>query len=373
MKTKPAIQKPFIGILLVAVLAQFSVYAQTSDASTQTATAASTQTIYSNVALGKTATASSTDNVTHAASNAIDGNVATRFSSGYDDNQWLSVDLGKAYLLSNVILTWEKSYGKDFDILFSNTGTFTDLYIDSIHVRNHVLSSNNIAGIDSIKAKPGTVARYVRMQGIHRATSNGYSIWEMQVFGITSNAGLFPVSVSGFTATAATDASLLEWSSVTEYSNAGFAIEHSDDAVNFTQIGWINGRNTGTVISRYSFTDKQPSAGKNYYRLKQTWLDGKIGYSPVISINVTGNTNVNAYPVPVKDHLVVEYKGTVGENINVAIYNVYGLLVYNSKVAVQGGIQTMIINRTAAMNAGQYFLSINTASNKKYMEKIILQ
>ncbi|MEO5594394.1 MAG: discoidin domain-containing protein [Chitinophagaceae bacterium] len=359
-------RNPLSALLLIACFMQFTANGQASGANVS-------QALYSNVSLGKTATASSSDDATHAAMYAIDGKLNTRFSSGYNDNQWLSVDMGKAYLINTIILTWEKSYGKDFDILFSNNGTFTDLYIDSIRVRNHVLTNNSIAGTDTITMKGGTVARYVRMQGIHRATSNGYSIWEMQVMGASSSAGLFPVSVTGFTATAQSNTSLLEWTTVTEYSNAGFSIERSNDAVNFSPIGWVISRNAGTVISRYAFTDKQASAGKNYYRLKQTWLDGKIGYSQVIAVNLTGNSAVNAYPVPVKDRLVIEYKGAAGENISITLFNASGFPVYNNKQVVQSGQQTIIINRTANMTSGEYFLSISAAGNKDYTKKIVLQ
>ena len=358
--------KPSFVFLLIAIFAQVAANGQTADYNIA-------QAVYANVAQGKIATASSSDNASHAAMYAIDGNQNTRFSSSYGDNQWLSVDMGKTYLLNNVIITWEKSYGKDFDILFSNNGTFTDLSVYSIQVRNHVLTDNSVAGIDTILLKANTTARYIRMQGVQRATSNGYSIWEMQVMGATSAANLFPVSVIEFTASVENNASLLEWMTVTEFSNAGFSVERSSDGVNFTAIGWINGRNAGSITSHYSFTDKQAFAGKNYYRLKQTWLDGKSGYSPVIALNFASSSSVRAYPVPVKDRLVIEYKGTAGENISIALFNASGFPVYNNKLVVQGSQQAMIINRTANMTAGEYFLSISSANNKGYTGKIVLQ
>src|ERR1700709_684427 len=41
---------------------------------------------------GKTATASSTENAASPASNAVDGNTGTRWSSAFSDPQWLQVD-----------------------------------------------------------------------------------------------------------------------------------------------------------------------------------------------------------------------------------------------------------------------------------------
>ena len=46
------------------------------------------------LALHKTATASSVDNSNDEPGNAVDGNPNTRWSSNYTDNQWIEVDLG---------------------------------------------------------------------------------------------------------------------------------------------------------------------------------------------------------------------------------------------------------------------------------------
>ncbi|MEO6316942.1 MAG: discoidin domain-containing protein [Chitinophagaceae bacterium] len=358
-------KRNFLSVFCVGMLAQLAALAQSSPLIMAAP--------YVNVAQGKTATASAADDEAHAAMYAVDGNKDTRFSSGYDDNQWLSVDMGKAYLVNHMFITWEKSYARDFDILFSNNGSFTDLNIDSVQVRNRVHVNSSIAGIDTIQMKSGTVARYVRMKGIKRATSKGYSIWEMQVMGATAATGLFPVSVTGFTAAAVSESSQLEWITITEFATAGFTVERSSDAINFNAIAWLAGRNTGTVTSRYAYTDKQALAGKNYYRLKQIWLDGRIGYSQVIIGNVSVSTSVKTFPVPVTDHLTVDYKGIAGERIGITLFNAAGLPVYNTTLVVQSSQQPLTIARTANMATGEYFLSIQTPNNKTFTKKIIVR
>jgi hypothetical protein len=64
-----------------------------------------------NIAQGKTATASSTENASFPASNAVDGNTATRWSSAFSDPQWLEVDLGSSQSICQVGLRWEAAYG----------------------------------------------------------------------------------------------------------------------------------------------------------------------------------------------------------------------------------------------------------------------
>ena len=65
-----------------------------------------------NLALNGTATASSES---QAASNAIDGNLGTRWESGFTDNEVWTIDLGNTYTIDNVIsfTILESSYKQD--------------------------------------------------------------------------------------------------------------------------------------------------------------------------------------------------------------------------------------------------------------------
>ncbi|WP_066309448.1 beta-N-acetylglucosaminidase domain-containing protein [Bacillus sp. FJAT-29814] len=127
-----------------------------------------------NLAEGKIATASSSEVDWLTPDLAVDGNNNTRWASLYTDNQWLSVDLGQTYTINKVVLNWEAAYGKQYKIQVSQDGSqWTDVHTE--------LNSNG--GTDEIDF-PATQARHVRMQGIKRATSWGYSLYEMKVFNV---------------------------------------------------------------------------------------------------------------------------------------------------------------------------------------------
>ncbi|MEU2617949.1 discoidin domain-containing protein [Streptomyces sp. NPDC007157] len=133
---------------------------------------------------GKTATASSEENAGTVAANAVDGNTGTRWSSAFTDDQWLQVDLGATATVSQVVLNWETAYGKDYKLQISANGSsWTDL----------TSVTGGDGGTDTL-AVSGQ-GRYVRMQGVHRATQYGYSLWEFQVFGTTT--GTPPVQGGG--------------------------------------------------------------------------------------------------------------------------------------------------------------------------------
>jgi hypothetical protein len=124
-----------------------------------------------NVALGKTAAASSTENASFPASAAVDGNTGTRWSSAFSDPQWLEVDLGTSQNICQVTLNWETAYAKAFQIQVSTDNTnWTTIY-----------STTAGTGGNQTLSATGT-GRYIRMYGTTRATQYGYSLWELQVY-----------------------------------------------------------------------------------------------------------------------------------------------------------------------------------------------
>lgn len=125
-----------------------------------------------NVAEGKEAYASSREGENVAAKYAFDNDKGTRWSSGFDDAQWIYVDLGKAYSVNRVVLSWEAAYGKNYEIQVSMDGN-TWKTVKTMKEQN---GGEDIIEFEAVKA------RYVKMNGITRGTGYGYSLWEMQVF-----------------------------------------------------------------------------------------------------------------------------------------------------------------------------------------------
>ena len=131
-----------------------------------------------NIAQGKTATASSTESAAYPASNAVDGNTGTRWSSAFSDPQWLEVDLGSSQSICQVTLDWEAAYATGFQIQIStDNATWTTIY-------------STTAGTGGVQAlNVSGTGRYIRMYGTARATPYGYSLWEFQVYSSSSGGG----------------------------------------------------------------------------------------------------------------------------------------------------------------------------------------
>jgi hypothetical protein len=124
-----------------------------------------------NAAQGRPATASSTENATFPASNAVDGNAATRWSSAFADPQWLQVDLGATATVCGVTLSWEAAFARSFQIQVapSATGPFSTIFSTTTGTGGTQTLTVNGSG------------RFVRVNGTARATAFGYSLFELAV------------------------------------------------------------------------------------------------------------------------------------------------------------------------------------------------
>ncbi len=126
-----------------------------------------------NLAYGRPASASSTQLFTSdSPGKAVDGNDSSRWSSNWSDSQWITVDLGSVQSIGRVLLHWETAYGKSYKIQVSNDNhTWTTVYS----------TTTGDGGTDNDTFATVT-GRYVRMQGVSRGTSYGYSLYEFEVY-----------------------------------------------------------------------------------------------------------------------------------------------------------------------------------------------
>lgn len=125
-----------------------------------------------NLALKKTAVSSGEEKPYLNAKNAVDSDSGSRWSSEYNDDSWIYVDLGQVSSINRVILNWEEAYGKAYKIQISDDAVkWSDVYS----------TSEGDGCIDDISL--GNVrARYIKMSGIKRATEYGYSLFEFEVY-----------------------------------------------------------------------------------------------------------------------------------------------------------------------------------------------
>lgn len=111
------------------------------------------------------------------AGGAVDGNAATRWESTHGAGpSWLTVDLGTAKALSQVVIDWEAANAANYTIQGSNDNTnWTTL---------KTVTGGAFGNRTDTQAVSGNY-RYVRIYCTQRSVGNewGYSIFELKVFG----------------------------------------------------------------------------------------------------------------------------------------------------------------------------------------------
>lgn len=103
---------------------------------------------------------------------------------------------------------------------------------------------------------------------------------------INSIAGtLLPVKMLSFSGIGAKDGVRLFWTTAEEINNKHFEITRAGSDGQFKPIGRVNAAAIPDVTNEYSFVDRQPLAGKNYYQLKQVDKDGSVHLSKTVYVN----------------------------------------------------------------------------------------
>ncbi|MEV4509154.1 discoidin domain-containing protein [Dactylosporangium sp. NPDC049525] len=132
------------------------------------------------LSLRRPATASSTLSPATPPAAAVDGNPGTAWTSAYRDGQWIQVDLGRTYSLTRVDLYWGAAYAMGYELQLSVDGThWTTPYMttnsDGPGLKTPLATGDQDAGF---------AARYVRVNCRVAATPSGFSLSEIQVFGL---------------------------------------------------------------------------------------------------------------------------------------------------------------------------------------------
>lgn len=130
-----------------------------------------------NVALNKPVTVSSTETGSNnIAKNLNDGSKATRWASASLDNQSAVIDLQASYSIADIVINWEAAYAQWYSIEVSS---------DQTNWTSISTTTTGDGGMDAIENLTAT-GRYVRVNLIKRATTFGFSMFEMAVYGTPS-------------------------------------------------------------------------------------------------------------------------------------------------------------------------------------------
>lgn len=136
-----------------------------------------------------------------------------------------------------------------------------------------------------------------------RTAINNPANWvtdDVNPFAMPADIGPLPVTWYSFTATKKEKTVGLQWQTATEQHSDHFTVQASYDGISYRNLGTVKAAGSSETLQTYNFTDEQPFAGANYYRIQQSDLDGTVSYSKIIIINMEhdGHDIIIRHPYP---------------------------------------------------------------------------
>ncbi len=182
--------------------------------------------------------------------------------------------------------------------------------------------------------------------------------------------GPLPLKITSFAAVENNNIIEGNWQTVNELNTNSFAIQRSNDGVNFTNIGIVKA--TGIGANNYRFTDNNPINGINYYRLQSVDKDGEISYSKVVSILFqVKNNKISVYPTLSKNGVVnIKMSDVVTGKGAIRVFDLNGRILQTSAINITNGTSILPykINNSAK---GTYILQIETTIDKQAFKVVI--
>lgn len=154
----------------------------------------------------------------------------------------------------------------------------------------------------------------------------------------------------------------LTWATGSEKNSSHFLVERSANAVDFLSIGRVRSTGDSQTRTDYSFTDEDPMAGLNYYRIRPVDLDGSFELSNTIAVMITGNGGrMLVYPNPVHDRMTVSMDLEGNSEVDLYILDALGRVVMERRMAVEVGRNNFSVD-TQGLRAGAYLVRVMSDS-----------
>jgi hypothetical protein len=173
--------------------------------------------------------------------------------------------------------------------------------------------------------------------------------------------GVLPVNLTGFNGKKSGVNVILNWATLSEQNNSYFDILRSGNGKDFYSIGKVTGNGNSNSKINYSFTDKSPEFGANYYHLNQVDFDGKSTTSETIAVNFGFSDNIIMALNPLEDHtgvgVTIDSPAMIEGKIS--LLSISGQQTASLNVKLQKGKNSF--NIPAKLQPGVYVVSLYTA------------
>lgn len=181
-------------------------------------------------------------------------------------------------------------------------------------------------------------------------------------FGVGGVGGALPLTLLSFQAVKSEGQVNVKWETANEINTAGFEIERSNNASNFSKIGYVLAdKSAGYKASYYFKTGHAPVTMGRYYRLKMIDADGTFAYSKIVTV-LDGETpeGYTVYPNPAAGEVVTLESSEGGHVLDLTVFDITGTIRYQTKKQADNQRALQIPVKDLPGNAN-YFIRITTS------------
>ncbi|AXY73485.1 T9SS C-terminal target domain-containing protein [Paraflavitalea soli] len=220
------------------------------------------------------------------------------------------------------------------------------------------LSTGQVAGVD-----------YVDFASVNSFSTFG-GVWSVNLLKV------LPVTWVNVQAIPAGNNTIkVKWAVVAQINNAGFTVERSLDGIHYQAVASVSPQaDIPGMASYYSADDNTVVPGVTYYyRIRQMDLDGRVGYSRIVSAQLNaGNLQyLRINPNPVTGPLRWEVVVPKAQSLQVSILDMKGRVLKVQRLQAQSGnnVYTMA---SAGFSRGAYLLKVVAEDGAVHTEKFIV-
>jgi len=160
----------------------------------------------------------------------------------------------------------------------------------------------------------------------------------------------------------------IEWQFVNDIGHSEFEIERSNDNINYHKIGTVFSEFHQGELEDFIFVDNEPRYGANFYRLKQTDVNGMVEYSKVLlALNSSLGIEFILFPNPFNEFITITLTAESAiDEYQFRLFNIWGIEVVNVTL-----IDNTNIIDLSRMNSGLYTYSITDSNDHTDIGKLV--
>ncbi len=176
-----------------------------------------------------------------------------------------------------------------------------------------------------------------------------------------------PVTLTSFDGEMIDGEANLWWETASEINNDFFEIQRSADGETYEVIGIVKGSGTTTTAQSYSFVDRNPFFGSNYYRLRQVDFDGDSKIESeivVLQLESDGMFEVKAFPNPTtQDNINIQIMTTEEAPVSVRLVDLHGREYYSELLGPDKLFGVKNIKSDVRLSQGVYMLIVQRGTD----------